>query len=332
MRTEKMIYALDLHTLGEPVRVVMGGMPPITGETMISKMRYFSRNLDDVRRALILPPRGSRELLGAVITESCTSDADLGVIFMDASGYLTMCGDATIAVVTVAFESGLLKADAEEVSLSLDVPAGLIGITANVVGGKVTTVRFVNVPAFVYSRRVILPVSSGRELTVDIAFGGNFCVLVSAEDANVNLEPAEVEAIKDLGHEIKTAVNDLMAVNHPQNPNISSIELVMFYQRLTPNHVKNATVFGERQLVISPCGTGTSAFLALLTERGELPVGESLRSESLIGTSYYARAVENVKVGEFNGIVPELEGTAYLTGIYHMIVDPEDPVKCGYLL
>ncbi len=332
LSSTRTIYALDMHAEGEPVRVVLGGLPPLPGKTLAEKVESFRGQHDDVRALLLMPPRGNRDYLGAAVTEPGDPRADFGVIFMDTFGYLSMCGDAVIATTTAIVEAGMVREEAGEAKITLDTPAGLVRVTATVEAGRAKKVRFVNVPAFVYAEGLALDVEGIGSVPVDIAFGGNFFALVPAEAVGVPIIPERAGRLVALGEAVKVAANRQFAVKHPENPRIASIELVMFYERPGRDHIRNAVIFGKRQLTLSPCGTGTSAMLSLLMKRGELSLADRLESESILNTFYYARPVGTSKVGDFDAVSPEIEGAAYPTGDYRMIVDPDDPLKNGYLV
>ena len=347
-RSSRTVFVMDLHSEGEPVRVILGGLPPILGQSMADKVAYFKQHLDPVRSALLLPPRGSREHLGSVLTAPCSDGGDFGVIFLDATGYLAMCGDAVIATASAAVAAGLILGNpgqrapnqvteepdqpAGPVHMTFDTPAGAIHASVSVTQGEARQVSFANVPAFVFREGVQVRPDGLGPLQVDIAFGGNFCAIVPADNVGVRVALENTRTLKEVGQAIKEAVNRTCAVSHPEMPTINRVDLVMLYERLDEGHYLNAVIFGDRQLVLSPCGTGSSALLALVTSRGELPFGRQLRSESVLGTSYYLRALERTSVGGLPGLVPSVEGRAYVTGLYQLVLDPEDPLQAGFLV
>jgi len=331
---KQVVFVLDMHSEGEPVRVIVGGLGPVRGASMAEKVGYAREHLDYIRSALLLPPRASREHLGSLVTPPCSPEAHLGVIFMDATGYLAMCGDATIATASAAVNAGLVDVakDSPETVVNLDTPAGLVSARVAVDGGQARRVEFANVAAFVEREDLDLEVPELGPVRCDIGFGGNFCALVPAEQLGLEVTLSSIRTLKEAGQAVKDAVNSAVIVSHPEVPTAKRVELVMFYEVLDRAHVRNAVIFGDRQIVLSPCGTGSSALLALLDRRGILPSGETLQSESVLGTSYYLRVLRRTTVGGRPSVIPLVRGSAYFTGIYQLILTPDDPLREGILV
>ncbi|MGE5273674.1 MAG: proline racemase family protein [Verrucomicrobiota bacterium] len=310
------ITTVDYHTGGEPFRIVTGGVAPLEGDSILDKRRHALEHLDRVRRLLVLEPRGHADMYGCFVTEPEDEGADLGVVFFHNAGYSTACGHGTIALVTWAIESGLVSGP----EVVVDVPSGRLQTVAEVEDGRVLSVRFRNVPAFVHARRLV---AAGRE--VDVAFGGAF--YASAEE---RVDPAELPRLIELGRAIKADLEAAHEIVHPAEPELRDVYGVIFWQeeKANPLTQRNVTVFADGEVDRSPCGSGTSARLALLHDEGRLGVGERLRHLSVVGSEFTGRIVEETP----EGVVTEVEGSAYLTGRHEFVLDPDDELGEGLLL
>ncbi|MGB9838973.1 proline racemase [Thermovenabulum sp.] len=334
MRFEKMIYAVDSHTMGEPTRVVIGGIPAIPGKTMAEKKEYLEKNMDHIRRALMHEPRGHRDMFGSIITSPVNPEADFGIIFMDGGGYLNMCGHGSIGAVTVAIETGMVKPVEPVTYVKLDTPAGLVEARAEVENNVVKSVTVRNVPAFLYKSDVEIDVAGIGKIKADISFGGSFFAIVDAKQLNIKVKPENVDEIIKIGMAIKKAANEQIRVQHPEKEHIKTIDLVEIYDETdNPNaHLRNVVIFGDGQADRSPCGTGTSAKMATLFAKGKLSLNQPFYYESIIGTIFKGELVAETTVGPYKAVIPEITGNAFITGFNQMVIDPEDPVKYGFLL
>lgn len=334
MRFVKSIHAVDSHTMGEPTRIIVGGLPPISGKSMAEKKAYLEGNLDHVRTAVMHEPRGHNDMFGSIITNATTDEADMGIIFMDGGGYLNMCGHGSIGAATVAVESGMVEAKEPYTEIKMEAPAGLITAKVNVVGGKAKEVSIINVPSFLYKRDVDVEVPDFGHVKLDISFGGSFFAIVNAKELGVKVVPANIDRLTDLGIRIRRAVNQTIRVRHPEKSHIRTVDLVEIYDDPSSKkaNYKNVVIFGQGQVDRSPCGTGTSAKLATLFTKGYLKELEDFNYESITGTIFKGRVVGTTKVGEFAAIIPEITGSAYITGFNHFVIDPEDPLKYGFSL
>jgi proline racemase len=315
--------AVDSHTEGMPTRVVTGGVDPIPGATMLERKLYFERELDDLRLLLMREPRGHSAMSGAILQPPTRDDADWGVLFIEVSGCLPMCGHGTIGVATVLVESGRVKVREPETVVRLDTPAGLVEARVAVSGGRARSVSLRNVPSFLYERDRV-----AGDVVCDLAFGGNFYALVPVEA----IDPARSGEYIRRGAEIMAAVNEDPPV-HPGDPRIAGCRHVVFH---APGRdgadAVNATSIHPGWLDRSPCGTGTSARMAALHARGELALGEPFVNESPIGTRFTGRLVAETRVGSFAAVVPEITGRAWLTGMGTYVLDAEDPFPAGFAL
>jgi proline racemase len=334
MRFQRIISAIDSHTEGEPARVVVGGLPPIPGATFQEKWAWSKQNLEDVRKMLMFEPRGGSHYSGSIITPPSTPGADFGIIFIEVSGFLPMCGHGTIATATVLVETGLVKAQEPFTDLTLDTPAGLVKARAHVVDGVVQDVTIQNVPAFVIKQDLTVEVPRLGKISLDIAFGGNFYAIVQAEPLNVELAPENYRQVIDYGSLIREAIYHQVEIQHPENPAINRCSHVRFIgpPRDPRAHARNSVLYSAEGIDRSPCGTGTSAEMAYRHARGLLPLHQEFVSESIIGSIFYGKLVEETQVGPYRAVIPTIRGSAYITGIQQFVLDPRDPWPTGFYL
>jgi proline racemase len=334
----KLISTIDSHTAGEGTRLVMHGLPPLQGESMAEKLSDAQARLTWVPPALLLEPRGHKDLYGAILTEPCHPQADVGVIFMDNQRYEPMCGHGLIGVVTSLLATGVFEAVEPETTLVVDTAAGLVKAHARIQDGGVLGVAFDNVPSFACQLERTLALPGGQRLIVDVAFGGNFFILVEAGPLGVSLLPENVAFFADLGMQVLAAANEQIHIVHPTQAHIDRILDVRFYvEPGSPGaHSRNLVVLGNRMVDRSPCGTGTCAELAVRYARGRLRIGETLVTESILGTRFSAvatgEAVEMASLTPYPAIYPRVEGRAYLTGLHQIIIEPDDPFLVGFML
>ena len=334
MEKIKSLYAIDSHTMGEPTRIILEGLPPIDGCSMMEKKTCLVKSYDYIRRAAMNEPRGHRDMFGAALFPSQRPDADMGVVFMDSGGYLNMCGHGTIGAATVAVEEGLVKVSEPYTFITLEAPAGLVHTRVKVQNGKAMEVSFINVPSFLYHKDLIVELSGLGKIKVDIAFGGNFFALADAQALGLELVPENLSEILSHGNQIREAVNSQIKVSHPLLKNICSVDLVEFYSPAkTPGAtLRNTVFFGRDQIDRSPCGTGTSAKMASLFARGSLKLHEDFISESILGTQFRGRGVEETQIGPFKAIIPEITGRAFITGKNTLLFEDEDPFQFGFAI
>jgi proline racemase len=321
------IVTTDYHTAGEPFRIVTGGVDPLPGARILDKRRHALEHLDHVRRLLVYEPRGHADMYGCFVTEPDDGGADLGVVFFHNAGYSTACGHGTIALVTWALESGRLEMTEPESRMTVDVPSGRLETVATVRDGRVDRVRFRNVPSYVEARGL-----EAAGVRVDVAFGGAFYAsLESPHPVDVEHLPRLIE----LGRAVKAGLEGEREFVHPLEPELRDIYGVVFYERVgagPPLRQRNVTIFADGEVDRSPCGSGTSARLALLDADGELPHGEELLHESIVGTEFGARVVAEVEVAGRQAVITEVEGSAFRTGEHTFALDERDPVGTGFLL
>lgn len=323
---------VDTHTMGEPARIIVDGVPPILGNTMMEKKEYLRDKLDYVRKIAMDEPRGHRDMFGAIITPPISEEAHMGVVYMDGGGYLNMCGHGTMAVATFLVEGEYVKVDEPYTHITLDTPAGLVKVKVRVENGNTKEVSLVNVASFLYKKDLKLSLKNGKTINVDIAFGGSFFAIVRASDLGIDVDLSHIDSIIKLGLEIRREINSKYKIVHPLNPGINQVDLVEIYgEALHPDaDYRNVVVFGNGQFDRSPCGTGTCAKIASLENRGELSLNENFVYESITGTLFTGRALERVEVGEYKAIIPEITGRSFITAKGHLILQDDDPFRTGF--
>ena len=329
-----MITAIDTHTEGNPERVVTGGIPSIPGKTMLEKSKYARDNLDDLRSLLVHEPRGHSNMYAALLVPPTLEEADIGVLYLEPGGYVTMCGHGTIAVCTVLIETGIIEARGPETDIALDTPAGLVRARITVKDGRAEAVTLRNVPSFLYKKDIELEVSGVGLLKMDIAYGGNFYAIVEVERVGLELKTENINQLISVGTQIWQTVNERVEIHHPLEPQIDCINYVEFCAPATHPKatLKNAVVVPPAGMDRSPCGTGTCAKMATLYSKGELGLKEKFVHESIIGTLFYGELLAETKVGPYVAVVPTIRGSAYITGIHQFLVDPNDPFPEGFHL
>ncbi len=344
MEFSRTYTTIDAHTAGEPLRIITSGLPFIPGATILERRRYVREHLDHVRQTLMLEPRGHADMYGAILTPPVSSGADFGVIFLHNEGYSSMCGHGVIALATVAVATGMVTAKmgdtrAHEVRVGMDTPAGFVEAFAEWDGRKVGRVRFRNVPSFVYRADLEIHTSSFGTLLVDVVFGGAFYAYLNAAQASLEVRPNDYANLIKLGHEVKHAVESVCEVVHPLEPELHGIYGAMidgepFSSASGAAEVRqsNVCVFADRQVDRSPTGTGTAGRVAQLFAQGKLAMGQTLVNESIVGTSFQGRVLEEARVADFSAIIPEVSGHASITGYHTFVVDVDDPLPNGFFL
>jgi proline racemase len=331
------ITTVDAHAAGEPLRIITGGLPALAGTTILERRRYLQEHLDHIRRALMWEPRGHRDMYGCVVTQPVTPGADLGVLFMHNEGYSTMCGHGIIGLVTVLLETGALAAKGRQTPVNIDTPAGLVRATAHLDdSGHVEHVSFLNVPSFLYARDVELELPLYGHLIVDIAFGGAFYAFLAAEQVGLSVTPEQTQLLVVAGEAIKKAVNATLPIKHPFEEDLSFLygTILTGPPENSGHHSRNICVFANAEVDRSPTGTGVSARLALHHAKGEIMNGQEIVIESILGamSTFSGRVVGQAQVGPYEAIVPEVDGTAFITGRHEFIIDPRDVLGRGFIL
>ena len=328
------IRCIDSHTMGEATRIIVGGVPVLKGSTVMEKKKYFLEHYDYIRKMAMLEPRGHADMFGALLTEPCDPSADYGVIFLDGGGCLNMCGHGTIGVCTVLVETGMVKVTEPITEITLEAPAGLVRAQVEVKDGEVVQVSFKNVPAFLYKKDVTVDVPElGRKITCDISFGGSFFAIVKDEEMGVEIDPKNLDDIVPKALALRKALNENVEIKHPYL-DITTVDLVEIYGKAKSSDadLQNVVVFGEKQVDRSPCGTGTSAKMADLVARGNLKIGDRFVYESVFQTKFIGVPVEKTTCGDFEAIIPQVTGKAYITGVNDLVLDRRDPLGHGFIM
>ena len=316
-----------------PTRVITSGLGVVPGESMQERRLYFEDHLDHLRLMLMREPRGHSAMSGVFLQPATRPDADWGVLFVEVSGLLPMCGHGTIGVATVLVETGMVAVTEPETVIRLDTPAGLVEATVTVSDGRAERVRLRNVPAFVVELDAEVEVLSLGSVRYDMAFGGNFYALVSADSVGLDPVPENSQRLIEAGLDTIEAINAAARPTHPLDPAIAGCKHVVFHK---PGEngadARNATSIHPGWLDRSPCGTGTSARMAALYRRGELALGEEFVNESVIGSRFTGRLLEETRVGDLPAVIPEVSGRAWVTGMGQYLLDPSDPFPSGFAL
>ena len=328
------ITSLDTHTEGEPLRIITSGLPEIEGDTILDRRRFMQENYDYLRTTLLFEPRGHADHYGCIITDPVTKEADFGVIFMHNEGYSTMCGHAVIAVTKAAVESGMVKASEPETEIKIDSPAGLITSYAKISEGKVESVRFLNVPSFVYLKDETAEVEGLGKVKFDVAFGGAFYTFVDADRLGIKMIPDNYRALIEKGMAIKHAVMSNYKIEHPTESDLNFLYGTIFTGAPLSKNAdsRNVCIFAEGEVDRSPTGTGVSARMALQYDRGEISKGEKYIVESILGTCFTGSIHDTVNFEGYDAVIPSVEGTAHITGKHEFLIDPDDPLKHGFFL
>ena len=331
MRSSRLIQTIDTHTEGMPTRVVTGGVAVIPGSSMAQRRIWAMAHLDDLRGLLMREPHGHAAMSGAILQPPTTPEADWGVLYIETTGFLPMCGHGTIGVAAALVEAGLVTVTEPQTVINLDTPAGPVQATVQVDQGRATAVSLTNVPAFVYESDVQVDVPGSGTVTYTMVYGGNFYPIIDAAALGLVLDLSHKDELIDIGLRLIAAINEQRPPIHPADPTINGIHHAQFIEpgtggADTRNAVLNVPGYFDR----SPCGTGTSAILALRHHRGELGVGGTHVNESMIGTRFTGTILTETQVAGIPAVVPQITGRAWLTGFSQHLLDPTDPFPAGF--
>jgi proline racemase len=326
------ISVVEAHTGGEPFRVAVEGLPEIPGDTVLEKRRYAQKRLDDLRRVMMWEPRGHADMYGGWPGPPVNGDSDLSVLFVHNEGFSTMCGHGIIALAKVVLDTGILPAESPETTLRIDTPAGLVVASSSAERGRVTHTSFRNVPSFVSGLDLTVDAQAVGRVRYDLAYGGAFYAFVEASTVGLTLDDAA--ALIETGRAIKHAVASQTQITHPEDADLGFLYGVIFTGSplSAGNHSRHVCVFADGEVDRSPTGTGVSARLAILFERGDVSPGETVRVESIVGSEFAGRIVDTTTVGDRVAIIPEIGGSAHITGRAELWLDPDDILGNGFLL
>lgn len=329
---KKRFFCIDAHTCGNPVRLVAGGGPILNGKNMGEKRLHFLKEFDWIRKGLMFEPRGHDMMSGSILYEPSDPNNDIGVLFIETSGCLPMCGHGTIGTVTIALEEGLIIPKIKG-QLNIETPAGLVAITYKEENGKVKSVKLVNVPSFLYKENLTVECPDLGELTVDVAYGGNFYAIVDPQKNFSGIQNYTAGQLISWSPIIRKRLNQIHQFIHPLDEKITGLSHLLWTgDPLDPSSTaRNAVFYGDKAIDRSPCGTGTSARMAQWAAKGKLKVGDQFIHESIIGSKFTGTIEKTTTCGEFNAIVPGIEGWARITGYNQILIDDEDdPYAFGF--
>lgn len=333
MTYTRRFVAIDSHTEGMPTRVITEGVGIIPGATAFDRRRHFMQHMDDIRLLLMQEPRGHPAMSGAILQPSTRPDADWGIVYIEVSGCLPMCGHGTIGAVTVLIHEGLVEVHEPITTVRLDTPAGLVIATAEVEGGKARRVTLTNVPSFVVGLDRSVEVPGFGEIRYDMAFGGNFYAIIPTERFGLEHSRANKQAMLDAALRTMDAINAVDEPVHPENPEIRGVHhIYLEAPGSTAQHSRHAMAIHPGWFDRSPCGTGTSARMAQLHARGQLPLEQDFINESFIGTHFVGRLIEETSVGGQPAVIPTITGRAWVYGRAEYLYDPTDPFPTGFEL
>jgi proline racemase len=333
VRARAALTAVDSHTEGMPTRVITAGVGTIPGATMAERRTYVMTKRDELRTLLMFEPRGHSAMSGAILQPPSRPDADVGVVFIEVSGCLPMCGHGSMGVATVLVETGMVEVTEPVTTIRLDTPAGLVETRVTVVDGHATSVELRNVPSFLALRDAVVEVPELGPLTLDVAWGGNFYAILPAAALDLELTPAQHDRIIHCGLSIMRSVTEQLSFQHPDDPSIDMCRHVIFTAPgADPFSARGAVAIHPGWIDRSPCGTGTSARMAALHARGELGLDQQFVCSSLIGSHFVGKLVGETMVGDIPAVYPVVRGRAWLTGLATYLLDPDDPFPAGFLM
>ena len=327
-----MFYCVDGHTCGNPVRLVAGGMPNLKGNSMFEKRLHFLKDYDWIRKGLMFEPRGHDMMSGSMLFPPIDDKNDAGILFIETSGCLPMCGHGTIGTVTMAVQEGLIHPQTPGI-VRLETPAGLVIAEYEKEGNYVRSVKITNIPSYLAGADLEVYYEPLGSIKFDVAYGGNFYAIIDPQETFKGIQHCSATQIVGWSLEIRKLINEKYSFTHPENELISGVSHLLWTGTPldTVSNGRNAVFYGDKAIDRSPCGTGTSARLAQLYAKGQLTLGEPYINESIIGSKFIGRVEKEVKVGTFTGIVPSIQGWAKLTGYNNIIIDDEDdPYAWGF--
>ncbi|CDX25327.1 4-hydroxyproline epimerase [Mesorhizobium sp. ORS 3324] len=330
---KKSFFCIDGHTCGNPVRLVAGGGPPLEGATMMERRAHFLAEYDWIRTGLMFEPRGHDVMSGSILYPPTREDCDIAILFIETSGCLPMCGHGTIGTVTMAIEHGLVKPRTPGV-LRLDTPAGLVVAEYKQVGEYVEEVRITNVPSFLYAEGLTVECPVLGEISVDVAYGGNFYAIVEPQENYRDMADHSAGDLIAWSPVVRQRLNEKYSFVHPQNPGINRLSHMLWTgkPRDAEADARNAVFYGDKAIDRSPCGTGTSARMAQLHAKGKLKAGDSFVHESIIGSLFKGRVEKEVSVAGKPAIIPSIGGWARMTGLNTIFIDDRDPFAHGFIV
>jgi proline racemase len=332
----QIIQVVDSHTAGDPLRLVVSGFPAVRGATIKDKVEFLNDNLSHLRKMIMLEPRGHDDLFGAILVEPTTTVADFGLIFFDTDTYYYgMCGHGTIAAATIIAESGMVKYQEPVTEVIFDTYCGLVKAAVRVSDNHATEVAFTNVPSFLYKSSIEIKIKEFGAVTVDIAYGGGFFILTPINEINLEIEDSTVRLLHSLAPHLRETVTEQISIEHPLLPD-SNEEIDVFFYHPVKSREKTFKILeilcSSNQLTRSPCGTGTSALMAMLHGKGLLGINEIVITRGFLNTEFKGRLIEEKFEGNYRAVIPEIKGSAFITGFNQLVLHKNDPLGYGFKL
>jgi len=327
----KQFFCIDAHTCGNPVRLVAGGGPLLKGKSMFERRAHFMTDYDWIRRGLMFEPRGHDMMSGSILYPPTDPQNDIGILFIETSGCLPMCGHGTIGTVTIAIEEGLVEPKVPG-TLRIETPAGLVIATYKLDNQQVSSVKLINVPSFLHSRDLVVQYPAMGKIHFDVAYGGNFYAIIDPQESYKGLNNYKVSDLISLSSDLRDLINRKYSFVHPENPEISGVSHIMWTgdPQNPASTARNAVFYGLKAIDRSPCGTGTSARMAQWAAKGKLAIGEDFVHESVIGSQFVGRIEEHTSCGHYPAIIPSITGWAKITGHNTILIDESDPYAFGF--
>jgi proline racemase len=331
MRTERVLFVVDTHTEGEPTRVVIGGFPAIKCDSLDQRFEYVKEKFDWIRTCVLFEPRGHMDSFGAIVLPPIDKKANFSLIFMNTKGYTYMCGHATMGVAKALTELGYIQLEEPETEIIFETIAGIAKAKIYFNNSIIERISVIETPSFFVKNKIIQMGKVG-EISVDIAFGGNFFAIIDAKSLGIKVEMKNLRKLIELGLTIRDEIDGAEKISHPDYPSITGVKLTTIFEKTGSEklHYKAVTIFGDGQFDRSPCGTGTAAIMACLYDRAEMDTGDLLIQESVIGTKFEGRILNTTEVRGYKAIIPEISGNAFITAMSHLILEPEDTLKYGF--
>jgi len=334
MRNVQSVFAVDAHTTGTPIRVVISGIPPLKGTTVEEKMEFMREHYDSIRTCIMQQPRGFSSLVGAVLTEPCSPEADYGLFYIDALTYQPMCGAGTFSVAKVLLETGMITRKEPETVIKLETPSGIVTVFIEINNSNIKCISFENVPAFLYCKDLEINVQGIGNISVDIGFGGNFFTLVDTDTINMNISRDNINKLRKLSQAILASANETIKVQHPVNKSINYMDQLLFCNNHPneKNEYYGQCIFGDAQADISPCGTGTSTRLAQRYFRGLIGIDETFCQKSICGGVFSGTVLRETDLQNTRAVIPRIScSDVHITGFNHLIIEEDDKLKNGFI-
>jgi trans-L-3-hydroxyproline dehydratase len=329
------IHTIDMHTGGEPLRVILDGIPALKGDNVLAYRRDMKNNHDHIRTALMYEPRGHADMYGCILVPPNDDEADFGILFLHNEGYSTMCGHAIIGITTLAVQMGWVSLKEPETKLVVDAPCGRINSYAKIRNGQVQSVYFHCVPSFVSAENLTVDVPNLGKLHYDLAYGGAFYAYVDADELGISMSAGNQTELIEKGMAIKQAViNSLSKIDHPFEEDLGFLYGTIFTGQSHSKAInsRNVCIFAEGEVDRSPTGSGVAGRMAIHYKKGDITIGQTMTIESISGSVFKASVLKRAKFGEYDGVIPQIEGTAHIVGQHEFLIDPADPMKNGFLL